>query len=163
MLWFGFSMRVTLKTHWCFQLLLNNLQHFLASCAWQWEGWRGTSCEGTKLGQLTPTDPRNVPYHMASCSVYELGGSWLGNTIQERTGAITLCNSWFVYSDSLIIIIIIIFFLLCPIKLSLSQPMSLNLPTVSPTPLVGRQAVTEGLCSATLPAAGKPQQLDEPT
>lgn len=32
------------------------------------------SWEGTRARQLTPTDPRNIPGHMASCSVYKAGG-----------------------------------------------------------------------------------------
>ncbi|XP_052652317.1 uncharacterized protein LOC128145747 isoform X3 [Harpia harpyja] len=35
-------------------------------------GWGGTrSSEGTQLGQLMPTDPRDIPDHMTSCSAYK--------------------------------------------------------------------------------------------
>ena len=38
-------------------------------------GWGCTrSWEGTQLGQLTPTDQRDVPHHMASHSAYRAGG-----------------------------------------------------------------------------------------
>ena len=41
----------------------------------QQEVWRGTrSWEGTQLGQLTPTDQRDIPYHMTSCSAIKAGG-----------------------------------------------------------------------------------------
>ncbi|XP_052652315.1 uncharacterized protein LOC128145747 isoform X2 [Harpia harpyja] len=37
-------------------------------------GWGGTrSSEGTQLGQLMPTDPRDIPDHMTSCSAYKDG------------------------------------------------------------------------------------------
>ena len=32
------------------------------------------SWEGTQLGQLTPTDQRDIPYHMTSWSAYKAGG-----------------------------------------------------------------------------------------
>jgi len=32
------------------------------------------SQEGAQPGQLTPTDPRDIPYHVTSCSVYKAGG-----------------------------------------------------------------------------------------
>jgi len=35
-------------------------------------GWGCTrNWEATQLGQLTPTDQRDVPYHMMSCSAYK--------------------------------------------------------------------------------------------
>ena len=38
-------------------------------------GWGCTrSWEGTQLGQLTPTDPRDIPDHMMSCLAYKAGG-----------------------------------------------------------------------------------------
>lgn len=41
----------------------------------QWGGWVGTrSWEWTQLWQWTPTNPRDVPYHMASCSTYKAEG-----------------------------------------------------------------------------------------
>ena len=41
----------------------------------QQEGWGCTrTWEGTQLGQLTPTDQRDIPHHMASCSAYKAGG-----------------------------------------------------------------------------------------
>ena len=37
-------------------------------------GWGCTrSWEGTQPGQLTPTDQRDIPYRMASCSAYKAG------------------------------------------------------------------------------------------
>ena len=43
-------------------------------------GWRCTrSREGTQPGQLTPSDQRDIPYYMASCSAYKAGG-------RRRTG-----------------------------------------------------------------------------
>jgi len=32
------------------------------------------SWEGTQLGQLTPSDQRDVPYQKTSCSAYKVGG-----------------------------------------------------------------------------------------
>jgi len=32
------------------------------------------SGEGAQLGQLTPDDHRDIPYHKTSCSVYKVGG-----------------------------------------------------------------------------------------
>ena len=38
-------------------------------------GWGGIrSWEGTQLGQLTPTDQRDIPDHKMSCSAYKAGG-----------------------------------------------------------------------------------------
>ena len=38
-------------------------------------GWGGTrSWEGTQPGQLTPTDPREIPHHTTSCSACKAGG-----------------------------------------------------------------------------------------
>ena len=38
-------------------------------------GWGYTrSWEATQLGQRTPTDQRDIPYHMTSCSAYRAGG-----------------------------------------------------------------------------------------
>lgn len=108
---------------------------------WQWEGWRGTSWEGTKLGQLTPIDPGDIPYHMASCSVYELRGD-LAVGHHSETDWYHLVVSYhivqcLIYIFKLLYITIIIFFIFYPMKLSLSQPMGLSLPTLSFTPLVG--------------------------
>ena len=37
-------------------------------------GWGCTrSWEGTQLGQLTPTDQRDIPYHITSFSAYKAG------------------------------------------------------------------------------------------
>ena len=38
-------------------------------------GWGCTrNWEGTQSGQLSPTDQRDIPYHMTSCSAYKAGG-----------------------------------------------------------------------------------------
>ena len=77
---FGFVLETVLITQGCF------------SCCWavptqsqglfcfstpphQRVGWGCTrSWEGTQLGQLTPTDQRDIPYHMTSWSAYKAGG-----------------------------------------------------------------------------------------
>lgn len=97
------------------------------------EGWEG----GQSLDswpQLTQGISHTIWHHA-------LYVNW-GATTEELIGTtwcwtIILCNTWFVYSNSFIIIII--FFLFNLIKLSLLQAMSLSLPTLSPTPLVGGQ------------------------
>jgi len=38
-------------------------------------GWGCTrNWEGTQLGQLTPTDQRDIPCHITSCSAYKADG-----------------------------------------------------------------------------------------
>ena len=61
-----------------FQLLLSSAYtesrpFLLLTPPHQRVGWGCTSWEGTQLGQLTPTDQRDIPYHMMSCSAYKAG------------------------------------------------------------------------------------------
>lgn len=61
-------------------ILLSNIctesRHFLLLVAsHQWQGCGCTSSwEGTQLNQLTPTDPRDILYHMSPCSACKAGG-----------------------------------------------------------------------------------------
>ena len=45
----------------------------------------GETLEGAQLGQLTPADQRDIPYHMTSCSAVKPGGrSRKGGTFGVR-------------------------------------------------------------------------------
>lgn len=86
-----FRMRISLITHWCLSCCWALLHikswtlQLLDPC--QQEGWRGTSSwEGTKPGQLTPTEQRDTPYHTASQSKINWRESWQEATALELTG-----------------------------------------------------------------------------
>ena len=78
------------------------------------------SWERTQLGQLTPTDQRDIPYHMTSCSVYKLQGAGRGAVIaawelagyQSVGGKQLHCASLALYVIITIIIILLLLLLL---------------------------------------------------
>ena len=74
---FGFVLKTVLIIQACFcycSAVLTQSQG-LFCFSHQRVGWGCTrSWEGTQLGQLTPTDQRDIPYHMTSCSAYKAGG-----------------------------------------------------------------------------------------
>ena len=55
-----------------FSLLLSSAYTVKAFSAWV--GGSTRIWEGTQVGQLTPTDQRDILDHMASCSTYKAGG-----------------------------------------------------------------------------------------
>ena len=78
---FGFVLKTVLVDNTgMFLLLLSSAYTQSRSCLLltpphQWVGWGCTrSWEGTQPGQLTPTDQRDIPYHMTSCSAYKARG-----------------------------------------------------------------------------------------
>lgn len=130
-------------------------------------GWVCTrNWEGTQPGQLPSTDPREIPYHMASCSLYISWG-------RRRKGGIfkviafvflvaTTCNrallSWRWLNISLPMGsgegIPCFALLMCaafdlPIKLSLSQPTSLLTDILILSPPYCREG-SKQLCSCPL-------------
>jgi len=66
-------------------------------------GWAGTrSWEGTQLGQLIPTEKRDIPYHMTSCSEKNPGGWRLAGAAiaqglagHQSVGREQLCHLFF--------------------------------------------------------------------
>ena len=55
--------------------VLNQSQGLFCFSSHQWGGWGCTrGWEGTQPGQLTPTDQRDIPDHVVSCSAYKAGG-----------------------------------------------------------------------------------------
>jgi len=112
------------------------------------------SCEGTQPGQLTQSGHRGILFHMASCSLYKLGGVGRGAATAARGRVVMwlssggeqlhLCITCFVHIIIAIIIIINYYYyclLLCfPIKLSSSQPMSFYFSPFS-SPSHGRVCV----------------------
>lgn len=127
---FDFSRKLTLVTHWwfsCCWVVFIQVKNFSSSHALPVKtgGAQGV-VKWQLLGQLTPGDPKDVPYHVASCSAYEVGGTWLGASSEELTGhqsasewATDLSVTCFVYLNSFIF-----FIFFCHIKLSLSQSTS---------------------------------------
>ena len=117
------------------------------------------SWEGTQPGQLTPTDPRGVPAHMASCSAHRAGGEggrggcwerWrLSSQVTVRCDGARLCWGWLSTCLPLAraewipwVALPACTALALPIKLSLSQPTSFltfTLPISSPVPPVGSE------------------------
>ena len=66
--------------------LLLTLPHQLVGwgCRRRWEG--------TQAGQLTPPAPRDIPYHVTSCSAIKLGGCGLaGSCLYWGTGWASVC------------------------------------------------------------------------
>lgn len=81
LLWLAFKMRLILITYWCLlvarQFALNQGLFCLSPpAARTLVGAR--SWEGTQPQQVTPSDPRGIPYHMVSCSVHKLEGKLAG-------------------------------------------------------------------------------------
>ena len=75
---FGFVLETVLIIQGCFRycwaVLTQSRPFLLLTPPHQRVGWGCTrSWEGTQLGRLTPTDQRDIPYHMMSCSAYKAG------------------------------------------------------------------------------------------
>ena len=152
---FGFVLKTVLITQGCFLYCsyTEPRPFLLLPPPQQRAGWGGTrSWEGTQLGQLTPTDHRDIPDHMVSCAACKAGGrrrkggcsEWWRLSSQvaiRRDGALL---SWRWLNTCLLMgsgkLIPCLALLACtafalPIKLSLSQPMNFltfTLPILSP-------------------------------
>ena len=71
----------------CFCYYTASQPFLLLTPSHQWVGWGCTRIwEGTRLGQLTPTDQRDLPCDTVSCSAYKAGG-------RRRKGGRT-CLKW---------------------------------------------------------------------
>lgn len=121
------------------------------SSSHQWGGWRGTrSWEGTQQGQMTPTEPRDIPDHLGSHSVYKAGGEGRryiqsgGGCLPRQGDGSWLSQGWLnlclpMGSGGWISFLVHAVFAL-PIKLLLTQPTNLltfTLLLLSPIPHEG--------------------------
>ena len=78
MVCFGFLMKIMMTTHQCFiccWAVLHRANDALASHAALLVRALGMhkDCKGTELGELTQSDQKDAPYHMASCWTVKAG------------------------------------------------------------------------------------------
>ena len=79
---FGYCWAVLAEHQGC----LSNLSHQRPVGSGWTNGW-----EGTQLGQLTPTDQRDILYHMTPC--WAIGGEWGGGKRGSKTAWLTHWSS----------------------------------------------------------------------
>lgn len=84
---------------------------------------------------MIQTGQKDTPGHMTSCSAYKPGGRWLWSG-SHCLGTGWVARNCVVHCLCILLLLLLFPFLFCPIKLSLSQPMSVNFfPVLSTIPL----------------------------